>query len=317
MPLTLEQYADSLDKRDLVWPAPPKPERLKARPHLVRMPEVRAVLWNVYGTLLNLYSGQLLFEHPLKFVMSVALDKVVREFKMWGSMTRKPGQPAEYMGAIYARVLNDLRMAPSPAEKYPETLSERIWEAIIKKLQQKDYKFDSAFYGMLNEYSQKIAYFFHASLQGTACYAGAARALEHVHQAGLKQGILADAQCFTFVQLRRGLAQQHCSVSVDQLFDRSLRTLSCVVGSRKPSERLFKHACNQLASMGIAPPQILHVGSRIPMDLIPAKKLGMRTALYVGDKNSVQATQKEVKEPATRPDVLLTELGQIAEIVGT
>src|ERR1019366_1067272 len=205
MSMTLEQSAAFLDTRDLVWPAPPEVHPPKAKPHLTPMPHVRAVTWNLYGTLLNTFNGQLLFEHPNKFVMDIALDKTVQEFKMWGSMSRKPGQPADYMGEIYRRVLSDLRLAPSPGEKHPEILSERLWEAIIKKLNQKDYKYDLNFYGPLSEYSRKMAYFFHASLQGTACYAGAAQALEHVQQMGLKQGLIADAQCFSFVQLQRGL----------------------------------------------------------------------------------------------------------------
>ena len=52
MALTLEQYAAYLDTRnELSWPAPVEADRMKARPHLVRLPQVRAVLWNVYGTL--------------------------------------------------------------------------------------------------------------------------------------------------------------------------------------------------------------------------------------------------------------------------
>jgi FMN phosphatase YigB (HAD superfamily) len=316
MPMTLEQYASFLDTRDLVWPAPPVVHHPKAKPKLIPMPEVRVVTWNLYGTLLDIFGGQLLFEHPNKFVMDIALDKTVQEFKMWGSMSRKPGQPADYMGEIYRRVLDDLRLAPSPGEKYPEIPSERIWEAIIKKLNQKDYKYDATFYGGLGDYAKKIAYFFHASLQGTACYEGAVQALEQVQQAGLKQGLIADAQCFSFVQLQRGLANQHCSTPADVLFDRSLRALSCEVGGRKPSERLFKHCLSQLAGQGITPTQVLHVGSRIPLDLAPAKKLGMRTALYVGDKEAVVATPEQLKDPATRPDVMLTKLGQIADIVG-
>ena len=109
MPKTLEQYASFLDTRDLVWPAPPEVHRPKAKPKLMRMPEVRVVTWNLYGTLLNIFGGQVLFEHPNKFVMDIALDKTVQEFKMWGSMSRKPGQPADYMGEIYRRVLKDLR----------------------------------------------------------------------------------------------------------------------------------------------------------------------------------------------------------------
>ena len=315
MPLTLEQYADHLDTRDLPWPAPPPVQQPKAKPHPVRLPDVRVVAWSVYGTLVNISTGGILFEHPTKFVMDVALDKTVQEFKMWGSMSRKPGQPAEYMGQIYEKVLTEQRMVGSPGEKYPEIHSEKVWEAIVKKLQQKEYKFDASFYGSINEYTRKIAYFFHASLQGTACHVGAAQALEHVHAAGLKQGLLADAQAFTTVQLRRGLAAQHCATPFDLLFDRPLRSLSNEQNGRKPSERLFRHFLQAAAAQGIAPHQILHVGSRITQDLAPAKKLGMRTALFAGDKESLQATAEQLKDPATRPDMLLTELGQIADVV--
>src|SRR5947207_2081950 len=105
MPLTLEQYATYLDTRDLPWPSAPAVERVKAKPHLVPLPGVRAVLWNVYGTLLSLAGGELFFEHPQPLIMNVALDKTLQEFKMWASMSRKPGQPADYLGQIYQQVL--------------------------------------------------------------------------------------------------------------------------------------------------------------------------------------------------------------------
>ncbi len=313
--MSLEQYAEFLDTRDLIWPSPPEPKAPKAKPKLSAMPHVRVVTWNLYGTLLNIFDGQLLFEHPQKFVMDIALDKTVQEFKMWGSMSRKPGQPSEYMGEIYRRVLTELRMASSPNEKYPETLSERVWEEVVKKLQKKDYKYDVGFFGSVPELSRKIAYFFHASLQGTGCYDGAGEALEAVKQAGRKQGLIADTQCFSLVQLKRGLAKQHGG-ELDLLIDRDLRACSNEVGGRKPSERLFKHLLTHLASQGITPAQVLHVGSRLLLDLAPAKKLGMRTALFAGDKNSVQATPEQLKDPATRPDAMLTELPQVAELLG-
>src|SRR5271165_2972108 len=93
MSLTLEQYASYLDTRDLPWPAPPEVVRPKARPFLTRLSGIRAVTWNVYGTLLAIVQGELLFRHPNDFIMNVALDKTVQEFKMWASMSRKPGQP--------------------------------------------------------------------------------------------------------------------------------------------------------------------------------------------------------------------------------
>jgi len=314
MALTLEQYAAFLDTRDLPWPAPPPRQLPRAKPHLTALPEIRLVSWNIYGTLLSIASGNLFFKHPQKFVMDLALDKTVQEFKMWASMSRKPGQPSEYMAEIYNRVLDEQLLAPSPAEKHPEVLAERVWEGILKKLFQKEYKFDATFYGSLNEYSKKVAYFFHASLQGTAAYEGAARALEHVRSCGITQGLAADAQCFTLVQLQRGLAAQS-AVRVDDVFDKNLRALSCDVGGKKPSPRLFERLVQAAAKLGVAPAQMLHVGSRIVEDIAPARKCGMRTALFAGDKESLQATTAQLKDSATRPDALLTELTQISEIV--
>jgi FMN phosphatase YigB (HAD superfamily) len=317
MPLTLEQYATYLDTRtDLHWPAPPAVERPKARPHLVRLPEVRAVLWDVYGTLLAIPGGELAFEHPQPFVMSVALDKTIQEFKMWGSMSRKPGQPSEYLQTVYTRILAEQRTFPGGGERHPEVDSQRLWEAILKRLLQKDYKFDAGLFGSLNEFSRKVAYFFHASLQGTACYPGAASALRHVGDAGLGQGLLGDGQCFTRVQLQRGLSAQDSDVSLDSVLTEGLVSLSYEVRARKPSERLFRHALDALAGRGLEPREVLHVGSRLQQDLVPARRLGMRTALFAGDRGSLQATPEQLRESASRPDVLLTELDQIASAVG-
>jgi hypothetical protein len=317
MALTLEQYAAYLDTRkDLAWPAAPEADPPKARPHLVRLPQVRAVMWNVYGTLLRISGGELWFEHPTPFVMSVALDKTIQEFKMWSSMSRKPGQPADYMKQLYLQVLTEHRAVPGGTEKYPEVGSDRVWEGLIKKLFQKDYKFDTGFFGSLNEFSRKVAYFFHASLQATACFEGAAPALRHVAESGLKQGLLADGQCFTLVQLRRGLSAQDEALVLDEVLDKDLILLSHERRGRKPSERLFRHAVAALNQQNIAPGQVLHVGTSITRDLVPARRLGMRTALFAGDKNSLQASAEQLKEPASRPDVLMTELSQIAEVVG-
>ncbi len=316
MPLTLEQYATWLDSRGLPWPARPEVERPKARPHLARLPEVRAVLWNVYGTLLAIPGGELWFEHPKPVIMNMVLEKTIQEFKMWGSMSRKPGQPSEYMGQIYSNVLLEQRSFPSGGEKHPEVGADKVWEAILKKLLQKDYKFDAGFYGSLNEFSRKVAFFFHASLQGTGCYPGAAEALRYVKEQGLIQGLLADGQCFTMVQLQRGLSAQDAELRLEKVLAADRITLSCEVKGRKPSERLFRAALEPLQAKGIEAAQVLHVGSRITQDIVPARRLGMRTALFAGDKASLQASAEQLKEPASRPDVLLTELTQLTEVVG-
>jgi phosphoglycolate phosphatase-like HAD superfamily hydrolase len=318
MPLSLEQYATWLDGRhDLPWPAPPTPEPANARPTLKRLRGVRAVLWNVYGTLLSIPLGELVFEHPTSYVMTMALEKTIAEFKMWASMSRKPGAPSEYMGHLYGSMLDEQRLAPSPGEKHPEIVAERVWEGVLKKLFAKEYAFDAGFYGSLNEYSKKIAYFFHASMQGTAAYPGADRALQAVADAGLVQGLCADGQCFTPLQLQRGLSHLDPTLRLDETIPEPLQTWSHAVRGRKPSERLFRHALEILGARGIEPHEVLHVGSRLARDIEPAKKLGMRTALFAGDRASLDAPKDQVNVKSLKPNVLLTELEQIAEVIGS
>jgi FMN phosphatase YigB (HAD superfamily) len=317
MALTLQEYAKYLDGRsDLSWPAVPEIERPRAKPSLTSLKGVRAVTWNLYGTLIAIGGGQLYFEHPQRIMMDVALDKTIQEFKMWASMTRRPGLPADYLREIYANIVLEQKALMPSAEKYPEISADRIWDAFIKKLFQKDYKFDALSMGSLNEFSRKVAYFFHASMQGTACYPGAADALKHVRTKGLAQGIVANGQCFSLLQLERGIANQDAKASMSKLLDASMVALSCDLRCRLPSDRLFRHVLAAAAGKGIQPGEVLHIGSRIALDVAPARRLGMKTGLFAGDRASLEATPEQLKDAYSRPDILLTELTQIADVIG-
>jgi FMN phosphatase YigB (HAD superfamily) len=316
MALSLAQYIDYLDSRGTTWPAPPEVERPTATPRLYRLPDIRAVTWNVYGTLLAISGGTLCFEHPQQVFMDLALDKTIQEFRMWSAMTRKPGQPTEYFGPLYSMQLHQMKGAPGGGERFPEVPVDQLWDALVKKLLKKDYKFDTGFYGSLNEFCRKVAYFFHASLQGVAVYPGAADALEFVKSRRLAQGLLGDGQCFTLDQLKRCLRLQSPQANLGELFDPDLCVLSHSVRARPPSERPFREALGVLAKRGIRPEQVLHIGSRVTADIAPARRLRMRTALFAGDKGSLAATADQMERSQMRPDVVLTELSQISEVIG-
>ncbi len=317
MAMSLEQYAKWLDGRgDLLWPAAPPVEPPKAKPHLKRLDNIAAVTFNVYGTLVSPHGGELYFVHPQKFIMETALEKTIQEFKMWQSMSRKPGKPSEYMGKMYEQILDEVRLARgSGGERYPEVRSDDVWERIVKRLLKNEYQFDVGFYGSLNQLCEKISYFFHSSLQGIVGQPGAAQALAALKRHGVMLGLIADAQCFTCLQLLRAFSKQGTLDRLTDLVDAELMALSFEVGSRRPSERLFRAVLGKLVARGIEPRQVLHVGSSVPNDIGPARRLGFRTALFAGDKTSVSATNDQLNDPATRPDVLITELEQLEEIV--
>ena len=87
MPLTLPEYAQSLAERNLRWPVAPKAEPVRAAAMADPLPGIRVVLWNLYGTLIRIADGELLHITPDEMRMEIALDKTIREFNMWYSMT--------------------------------------------------------------------------------------------------------------------------------------------------------------------------------------------------------------------------------------
>jgi FMN phosphatase YigB (HAD superfamily) len=317
MPQSLAEYADWLDNRDLIWPKLPEREKPKATPFLAPLTGIRAVTWSIYGTLLRIADGKLLHRHPQEFQMKVALEKTIEEFRMWPSMSRKPGAPWEYMLTQYAGVLERQQMrATKHKGDFPQINSATIWRTLIGRLVKNEYTWDESMYGDLNELSVKVAYFFHRGLQAVEAADHALPALASLSQANLTQGLLADAQPFTMVQMLRALQGRGTLSPPGSLFDPGCLTLSYQLDVCKPSKSLYRHALRQLTDLGIAPHEVLHVGSRQGDDLAAAKRHGMRTALYAGDAPSLQATKDELQQPDTKPDRLLTDLGQVSQVVG-
>ena len=313
---TLLEYSDYLVERDLRWPAPPKPDPINATPAALPLDGIKAVTWSVYGTLLRITDGDLLFDHPQMIRMEVAIEKTIHEFNMWNSMIRRPGKPSDYLLPKYLNAIQDARLTSGNRKgDIPEINSAQIWLNLVSLLARKDYSYDQSIYGDLKEFAEKIAYFFHASLQGTNAAPNALTTLSSIADAGFRQSALANAQCFSLVQVTRALREQGTMFDVTTLLPESLNVLSYEWGIRKPSISLYAQSLLRFQQQGIEPGQILHVGTRIQDDLAVAKSCGFRTVLYAAEKTSLQAMPEDMRNPETRPDRLITNLIQLRDIL--
>ncbi|MCS7167859.1 MAG: HAD family hydrolase [Gemmatales bacterium] len=318
MPLTLEEYAEYLDKRaDLSWPTPPAIQPRKAKPFLTKLPGIRAVLWGCYGVLVAISGGELIWLPEDEFLTELAFDKLVREFKLWQAMTRKPGNPAMQLCAIYRQALEELQFQAGGRDRYPEVRADKVWESVFRKLKPSEFSFDPLFYGDLPEFCLKVAYFYQRSIQATQGMPHAWSAIEQVSEYVDFQGILADGQAFSWLHLKRGLQEQGLSEPLEDFLPTAYQVWSYQVGARKPSERLFRDMAQRLEHAGVEPHEVLYVGCNVEADVAPARRLGWRTALFVGDKAAVRARNSQFNDPKSRPDLLCTELTQIVECLAS
>jgi FMN phosphatase YigB (HAD superfamily) len=317
MAVSLTEYAKSLDDRDLIWPQVSLPIAVPATPAIQPLNDIRIVLWDVYGTLLRTTGGRFcLIPYP-QAPLEIALEKTIHEFNMWNSMYRKPGPPWQSMIKQYTDFHKRLSMAATKRNGDlidPDLVD--IWEGIIARLFDKEYSYDEGFYGDIRQFSEKVAYFFHSNLQGVEARSGAVQAMQDLHAVEIPQGLLADGQSFTFTQLLRALSLQGTLPPLAGMFHPDAVLFSHELGIRKPSRSLFELTSERLKVAGFQPEEVLHISCRLATDLVPAKAVGMKTALLAAEKTGLEAQTELLKDSATRPDRLLTDLNQVAALFG-
>ncbi|REJ82079.1 MAG: HAD family hydrolase [Planctomycetota bacterium] len=317
MAKSIAEYITWLDERqDLIWPKPPAPRPLKATPYLKPLPGVRAVAYEVYGTLLRIDGGRLQHIHPQQLRMQIALEKTIEEFRMWYSMSRKPGQPWEYLLQQYTTLIEEDRLKPTKRKgDAREVSSPHIWRRWIDRLVKNEYQYEESFYGDPDDLALKVAYFFHASLQGTAAAEHARDVLAQVSSAGLLQGVICDGQPFTPAQLLRDLQRESPMTSLSEVLSPGCTTVSAEMGVCKPSPSLFATGLAAFTKRGVDPGEILYVSHRIDDDIAAIRSFGVRTALLATDAECCRVTADELRDPDRKPDRLLTDLRQISQIL--
>lgn len=315
MPQPLAEYADHLDERRLIWPQVPAPKAVPATPFVKHLPDIRAVLWDVYGTLLRVSDGRFTLFPDDEVRLQIALDKTIHEFNMWNHMYRKPGPPWQSMIGLYKSTIERQAMQSAARGDVTEVNLVETWGSIIMRLFEKEYKFDEGLYGNLDEFSEKVAYFFHSCLQGTTARSGAVQAMTDIGGNQLLQGFLSNGQSFTLVQTLRALALQGSLPPLYELFRPQTIILSHDVGVKKPSRSLYTYAIDRLRTLGVEAREILHVSCRLTTDLFPARALGMKTALLVAEKSGLEVDAAMLKDPAKKPDRLLTDLSQLGPML--
>lgn len=129
---------------------------------------------------------------------------------------------------------------------------------------------------------------------------------------GMALGIVSNAQFYT-----RELFPALCGKSLEELgFDPALMVFSYQLREGKPSRELYRSLATALAGQGIQPAEILYVGNDRLKDVWPAQLEGFRTALFAGDQRSLRWRREDGRLEGVEPDVVLTHLDQIQEVIG-
>ncbi len=287
--------------RALCGPLEPLPTGVA--PRLERLDGVRAVLFDVYGTLLVSGSGDV-----GTLAAASRADAVEASLAHWGVAEEERRTVAQRaVDAFVATIAADHETARDGGIDQPEVDIRDVWRRVLAELGVRD--------GDRLDDPDLVAFALDYECRVNPVWPmpGARQTVEALAHRDVELGIVSNAQVFT-----PWLFQALLGARVEELgFDASLCEWSWRRLEAKPSTRLFATVLERLRTLsGLEPDAVLYVGNDQRNDVCPAARLGCRTALFAGDQRSLRRREDDESCRAVEPDIVITHLEQLLECVG-
>jgi putative hydrolase of the HAD superfamily len=282
--------------RRLSRPLTPQPTGFPAR--LAALPDVGAVIFDIYGTLLISGSGDV---GPATAERS---EQALRE------ALSASGLPVEQVGeAVRAAEILAESIAEAQALRrregveYPEVDIIAVWRQVLAKLLPRLSSLDVG-----EARLRRLALEYECRTNPVWPMPGMRATLTALRASGRRLGIVTNAQFYTPLIFRALVG-----ATVDELgFDPRLCVWSYKALEGKPSLRLFRRLADQLASVhGLRPEQTLYVGNDMLKDIWPAAQLGFKTALFAGDRRSLRLRENDERCQDLQPDLVIDHIEQL------
>jgi putative hydrolase of the HAD superfamily len=278
----------------LTRPLVPKPTA--AAPVLAPVEDIRAVLFDVYGTLVISASGDIGLSgqqadngdtDPFRSALLAAgIDAA--------TLTPETDGREELIEAIRVRHAR----ARSRGTAFPEIDILEVWTDLLPRLG----------LGVSAADVRRMAVEYEFRVNAVWTMPDLDAQLAALRKRGVVLGIVSNAQFYTPLMLEAFLG-----APIDGLgLDPACCAWSYRLGVAKPSRSIYREALSGLeARHGIKPAQVLYVGNDLRNDIWPAAAEGCRTVLFAGDARSLRLRADDPDLADVAPDRVVTELAQI------
>tara|TARA_R110000850_G_scaffold20717_33_gene61555 strand:- start:8 stop:877 length:870 start_codon:yes stop_codon:yes gene_type:complete len=266
-------------------------------PVLSEIDGIKAVVFDIYGTLMISAAGDISLSDQST---SMAGMEAVRAIE------------AATFGSIESTRLLDLYQETISRHQeerrgcgiaHPEVEIREVWSEMVGVLGVSEFG---------NERIERVALVYECAVNPVWLMPGVTDALAAIKSAGLKMGIISNAQFYT-VPVFESLLDLSL---LDSGFDSELMVFSYQCGEGKPSLRPYENSLDQTRRKGIAPSEVFYLGNDLFKDVIPASAVGFRTGLFAGDQRSLRTGDLDIETASRKADVVLSELSQLPGVLG-
>ena len=285
---------------------PLNPIPTNVRPDYRKDSSIKAVIFDIYGTLLISSSGDIDQAEISAKNLELALNSSNIE------IVDKSITALEHILYDFEYTIKICHQeAKKKAVSYPEIDILSIWEIVLlharrKKLVQ--------FNGEAN--IMRMTCVFELLSNRTYPMPGMFETIKRLNEGGIPIGIVSNAQFYTPIVMNYYLSQKLGLDEEVNFFDKELTVFSYKLGIGKPDTKLFDELIPVLKKKyKLEPEQVLFVGNDMLKDIYTSNKIGFKTALYAGDKRSLRIREDREETKGLKPDFVITGLSQLFEII--
>jgi len=273
-------------------------------PVLTPLQGIRAVVFDVYGTLVISGSGDI----------SLA-EESDREAQIRAAFAAcdapiAADSPISVSELFHATIRTFQESRRAEGIEFPEVEIRDVWRCVVEHLIESGALAAGAFGA---ERIERLATEYEVRANAVWPMPGMRETLAALRGAGYVLGIVSNAQFYTLHML-----EAFGGAPIERL---GFAPAACVWSFReregKPSTALYKKLLDQLAPDGIRAESCLFIGNDMRNDIAPAAAVGMRTALFAGDKRSLRLREGDPLCANACPDLVVTDLAQLAPHAGT
>jgi putative hydrolase of the HAD superfamily len=272
-----------------------KPLPTQISPALDVIRGVKAVIFDIYGTLLVSGSGD----------VGTALASSRKEaFRNALVSAGIPKPEAKMVNAAEKQFFSEIHARHAASHengmRYPEVDVLSVWTSVFQALS----------LDLTEPSCIAAAITYEVTANPVFLMPGAVATLRELRQSGIRLGIVSNAQFYTRPLLEYELGNTLEGVG----FDLSLCSYSYCVGEAKPSSAIFHPVIQRLSdTYGIQPSKAIYIGNDMLNDVYAASKMNLVTCLFAGDSRSLRL--REAENLDVKPDLVATELSQIITVV--
>ncbi|MFH5832799.1 HAD family hydrolase [Halalkalibaculum sp. DA384] len=290
--------------RDLSSPMDPVPTEQQAR--LQSLSGIHSVAFDFYGTMFLSGVGDIGIDEEQN---TESVELFGQALQDTGFTLRDEEAPLTGLKTFDRAIREYTELQQSRGIDYPEPDIVLIWHEVLEHLIEND-----LVEGALDRATaQRFAVEYEFRFNAVWPVPGLMSTLESLREKRYILGIISNSQFYTPLAFQALTNRELTSVG----FDKDLRVWSYQASVKKPSTHFYERFVEALKNKhNLQPEQVLYVGNDMLKDIMPASGLGMKTALFAGDARSLKLRPEDPRCADVKPDLLITNLGQITECLG-